>query len=449
MSLIDALAQKGINFVEGIGKGVQFVGKRAGIVPVQRPHDRRPGLVWRIPEPEDVPASERVTAASIFAHNQPVVVREYERAVVLDNGKLYAELPAGVFDVSKAPIKGIVEIIWVSLHQSQHRWGVGGVMTVDGVTVGAFGTMFLQVSDATKFVFNLVAGQQAYSEDKIENWVKTTVNGSMRPELARRDVRSLMLERDAFVEGCKQKLAPLFEEWGLQFKYLEVVELSVPPEYRQAVQDVTIAGFDRQKAIIGAQTDAEILQLTAQAKASARLMAGSADVQVFALMQAHGLDPVKMETVKTLMEYAKTPSAGGGGAFISGDLYKPQVFAMLSQVLIDPSIPGDIKQTLRQTFPQQSVIIPALPSASSAATPPPLPAAAGSPAAAPPTPGEQQGAPAEPPLTVQRVNQMLDNLDLQLSEGKISEVTYDVLRKKWEKKLLELQAAEPSTNQSS
>jgi len=210
MSLIDALAQKGINFVEGFGKGVQYVGKRAGVVPVQWPHERYPGLVWRIPEPDDVPASERITAASIFAHKQPLIVREYERAVVLDNGKLYAELPAGVFDVSKAPVKGMIEIIWVSLNQSQHYWGLGGVMTADGVTVGGFGTVFVQVADATKFIFSLVAGQQAYTEQAIGDWIKNTVIGSMRPELASRDVRSLMAERDAFVQACKNGSAQEF-----------------------------------------------------------------------------------------------------------------------------------------------------------------------------------------------------------------------------------------------
>ena len=183
MSIIDTLAQKGINLVEGIGKGVQYVGKRAAVIPVQWPHEKRPGLVWRIPESEDVPSSERVTIASIFAHNQPIVVREYERAIVLDNGKYYAEVVPGIFDMTKVPIKGIIEIIWVSLNQSQHRWGVGGVMTSDGVTVGAYGTVFLQVADANKFVMSLVAGREVYTEDEIETWVRNIMGGIMRTEL--------------------------------------------------------------------------------------------------------------------------------------------------------------------------------------------------------------------------------------------------------------------------
>jgi regulator of protease activity HflC (stomatin/prohibitin superfamily) len=370
-----------------------------------------------------------VTIASIFSKHQPVVVREFERAIVLENGKLYAEVPGGVFDMTKVPLKGVIEIIWVSMNQSQHRWGVGGVLTVDGVTVGAFGTLFLRISDATKFVMQLAAGQQMYTEERTEGWIKNLVSGTMRRELAARDVRSLMLERDAFIDACHEKLSPLFSDWGLEFKHLELVELNVPPEYRSAVQNVTLVGFKQQSAVIEAQTRAQTIQIEAQAQANARLMSGSADVQVMALMQAHGLDPVKMELIKTLMEYAKNPSTGGGGALISGDLYKPQVFASLTQVLVDPAVPGDIKQTLRQSFPQQSKLIAAPPEEKKLSDP----SAQAVPATA--TVASEAG------LTPEKIQQTLDNLDMQLAEGKLSEATYNLLKAKWENKLRELPAA--------
>jgi regulator of protease activity HflC (stomatin/prohibitin superfamily) len=427
MSIFESLAQKGISLVEGIGKGVQYVGTRAGKVPVQWPHDKRPGLVWRIPEPEGTP--ERVTTASIFSHSQPVLVREYEHALVLDNGRLYAELPAGVYDLTKVRIKGMIEVIWVSLNQSKHRWGVGNVMSVDGVTVGAYGELFLQVSDATKFVTQLVAGKQLYTEATIEEWMKPLVAGVMRTQLATRDVRSLMAERDAFVQACQAKLAELFSQWGFAFKHLELEEFNLPPEYRNVVQNVTLAGFKQQSALIEAQTRAQALQIEAQAQSNARLMTGTADVQIMALMQQQGLDPVKIQMVKALMEYAQSPSEGGGGGLISGDLYKPQVFAMLTQLLIDPVVPNDVKQTLRQNFPQQSSMVP------QPIAPPTIAAPAPAQSSQPP-----QAPAAEAPLTAAKIQETLDNLDMQLAEGKLSEATYNRLHEKWEAKLRTLQA---------
>jgi hypothetical protein len=275
----------------------------------------------------------------------------------------------------------------------------------------------------------LAAGQQMYTEDRIEGWIKNLVSGTMRRELAVRDVRSLMLERDAFIDACREKLSPLFSDWGLEFKHLELVELNVPPEYRTVVQNVTLVGFRQQSAVIEAQTRAQTIQIEAQAQANARLMSGSADVQVMALMQAHGLDPVKMELIKTLMEYAKNPSTGGGGALISGDLYKPQVFASLTQVLVDPAVPGDIKQTLRQSFPQQSALIAAPPEEKKLSDP----SAQAIPAAT--------VVASEAGLTLEKIQQTLDNLDMQLAEGNLSEATYNLLKAKWENKLRELSAA--------
>jgi len=171
-------------------------------------------------------------------------------------------------------------------------------------------------------------------------------------------------------------------------------------------------------------------------------MSGTADVEVFALMQAHGLDPAKMETIKTLMEYAKTASTGGG-SMISGDLYKPQVFAMLSQVLLDPTIPGEIRQTVGQMFPQQSSKLTALRSSNHPHVQPSLPVGD------PPSQVTVSPVPlTDVQLTIEKVSAMLDGLDLQLAEGKISEGTYQSLKAKWERKLSDLKAAEEGTHSS-
>jgi hypothetical protein len=203
---------------------------------------------------------------------------------------------------------------------------------------------------------------------------------------------------------------------------------------RQALQSVTMAGINRQAAVLQASADADVLQIGAQAEAGKRLMLGGADVQVMALMQAHGLDPIKMETIRVLLEYAKNPGAGGG-ALISGDLYKPQVFAQLSQLLLDPTVPPDVKQNLRQAYPQQSAAVPTqlaliTPGTLVEHVPDPPRNLAAQPDVA------KSGEPAQ---TVERIHQTLDNLDMQLAEGNLSEATYNRLREKWEARLQQLQ----------
>jgi regulator of protease activity HflC (stomatin/prohibitin superfamily) len=424
MSLLDFLKQKGIEF-QGAVKDVSTL---AGVTPVQWSHERRPGLVWRIPEPESIPAAERVTVSSIFNRKQPVMVREYERAVVLENGKLYAELQAGIYDLSKVPLKGTLEIIWVTLAQRQFPWGVGGVMTMDGITVGGYGTVIVQVAEATRFVLALVASQQVpYTPEKIDDWLKFPIIGAMRQQLAIRDVNTLLTEREGLAAGLQEKLTPMLNDWGLQFKHIEMAELNLPPEYKHLRQAVGLGGFQRQAALMQAQTDADVTQIQAQARANAMLVEGTAQVQLQALMLANGVDPLKMETVKALMTYAQTPSAGSAG-LISGDLNKPQVFAMLAGTLLDPGIPPQVKQTLRGAYPAESAAIPQGVA--------PMTARIAS--------GEVErpaGSPApKAPSTIEEIEAMIDGLDQQLAMGKIEQATYDRLARKWEDRLAKLKA---------
>jgi hypothetical protein len=118
-----------------------------------------------------------------------------------------------------------------------------------------------------------------------------------------------------------------------------------------------------------------------------------------------------------LLEYAKNP--GGGGALISGDLYKPQVFAQLSQLLLDPTVPPDVKQNLRQAYPQQAAAV----------SPPLALIAPGTVVEHVPDPPANLAAQPDIANWASRHKQLngfigcSDNLDLQLAEGSLSEAT--------------------------
>jgi regulator of protease activity HflC (stomatin/prohibitin superfamily) len=429
---------------------VKDVGSRIGAIPIQWPHERHPGLVWRIPEPESVPKELRVTAASIFSNKQPVLVREYERAVVLESGRNSGELEPGVYDIAKARVVGQIEIIWALMRQMQLRWGVGGILTGDSVEVGAHGLAYAAINNASQFVLSFAVETHIVDQSRVEAWLKGAVSDVMRTEIAARDVMTLQVEREAFIEACGAKLARRFAEFGMEFRHLEIGDFNIPPAYKQARQAVTLAGFEQQKALIDAHRDAQIRQIQASAEANARLALGSADVEVMALLQRQGIDPVKMKMIETLMEYAKNPSSGDG-AMISGDLYKPQVFAMLTRTLVDPQVPEVVKSTLREKYPEHL-----LPAGGAPPVAAPAPAAPPSPAAVPePAPASSAPAPATAPetpaatppatapaaeLTREQIQQTIDNLDMRLAAGEIKESTYEMLVGKWHKKLAELDA---------
>jgi regulator of protease activity HflC (stomatin/prohibitin superfamily) len=396
MGLFDFLKQKGIEF-QGAAKDVATW---AGYTPVRWDHVKRPGLIWRVPEPDTLPPLERVTLSSLI--KQPILVRETERAVVLNEGKYYAEMEAGIWDLKQAPLKGTLEIVWVSVEMLQFDWGVGNVFTTDNVKVGGYGTLTVKISDASKFALGMVLNKSVpFFKEGMDEWLRSPVAGVMRHVMANSPALQLLREREAFFNVCREQLSKQFADWGLSFETIEMLELNLPPEFQHALQATGLMGDTQRKAAqLDAINAAGLRQIEAQANANASLLEGAAQVQLMTLMQASGIDPLKLKTIEALNAYGSTPSAGG----LLGDPAKGQVFAALAGNML-----------------AQSASVP--------------------PAAVPPQPALPAASPipsTDAPLTRDQIQKTIDGLDQQLAEGKISEATYQRLVAKWEKKLAEL-----------
>ena len=420
MGVINWLLFKVGGLVDSVEDAATGMATRGGRMAIQWPHDRRPGLMWRVPEPESVPRAERVTTASIFVSKQPIVVREYERALVLQDGRNVGVLEPGVYDLSRAPVTGRIEIIWVLLRDAQLRWGVGGVMSADFVTVGGHGKVIVSIGDVEKFVLQFTAGREELTQKALEDWVRDLVGGVIRQQFASRTAQEINVDREGFVEVCRDKLAGLFAEWGLTFKHIEV-DINLAGEYTAAAQQVAVTGFRNQQALLEAQMEAQKKQLEAAAEANAMLSKGAAEVRIMNMLQQSGLDPMRLEMVKALQTYAATPSGGGG--LIGGDLHKGQAFATLTQALLDPGVPPQVKQTLRDSYPEEARRIEAPAAAPAAPALTEAPAASGA------------------AMSRERIEQMIESLDLQLAEGKINDEQYEQRVARWEKRLAELDGA--------
>jgi regulator of protease activity HflC (stomatin/prohibitin superfamily) len=415
-----------IGFVESIGNWMRGLGTRAGFIPVGWDHDKRPGLVWRMPDPG-------VIGASVFANVQGVMVREFEHAIVLQNGAFLTELESGVYDVRKMPLKDYIEVIWASKQETQHKWGVGRVINNENITVGAHGFIFLQIADPKKFVLSVVAGNRKYAQQDLEDWVFGIVAGIMRTQLAQTTIQDMMQAQEAFAHACGQRLATAFAEWGIGFKNLVVNQFDIPQEYRDRAAQATLSRFDRDKTIIDAEAKAELLRITSRAEAEARLTTGGVEVELIARMQRLGVDPIRMKAIEALTQYSKLAATTGTGEDSGSDMMKMMMFMqVMSNLMKDPGMPDQAKDLLRAQFPAQALQLqsPANPVA-------PAPAATETPAP-PVAPEPAQPARTDAPMDRARVQQMLDNLDERLAAGEISEATYDKLRAKWEKRLEEM-----------
>jgi membrane protease subunit (stomatin/prohibitin family) len=329
------------------------------------------------------------------------------------------------------PIKDYVDVIWVSTQTTQHKWGVGRVLNVEDITVGAHGYIFLQIEDVSQFVLEVIAGKRHYTTDDLEDWVFSIVSGIMRTQIAGTTVRDLMQAQEEFARACGNRLAETFGEWGIAFKNLVVNQFDIPQEYRDVISRVTMARYERDKTVIDAEAEAAATIIRSKAEAEARLTTGSAEVELLARMQAFGLDPIRLKSIEALAEYARlaAESGGGGGGGGSGsDMASMMMFMQMSRLLNDPGMPNEAKQMLQSQYPLEAKRVEQLqapaPAADSQAAD--TEAAAAAAAGQPATADRDERA---------RILAVIDNLDERLAAGEISESTYERLCAKWERKL--------------
>jgi len=337
-------------------------------------HESNPGMVYH--SSADLPFFKLI------------LVRPYESAIFIRDGKIYATLPEGRWMIDKMPIIGRMEIIWVDLGWQKIRFGLR-TLTKDGVEIGANGIVFLKVSVPEKFLTNLVTSQKLFTSHELEDFLSEQISSILRAEMANYDVQSLYIEREMFASVGRVKLFETCENLGLEFQTLEVAGVLLPSDVKDALQAPMIAAR----------------------QAQARVSMGTAEAEILKKIHEAGVDPIKLKGAEALMKYAERP--GGPSAPLSGDFLMPLVF--FSLLMKDGMIPIGIKQQLKSMFPQFSEEVKA-------------------------KSNEQQSEPqevneAEKKYTKNQIQNILDGLDERLAKGEISEKTYNQLKEKWEKKL--------------
>jgi len=391
MTIIGWLNSLGIS----LERDVLQVAKRSGALPLQWPAGPTGSVIYRLPR--DV--SQR---ASMFASTQPVVVNEGEVALVLEDGRAHGVLDPGRYVFERARITGSLDVIWIKTGQQTLKWGIGNVTSSDGIQLSAMGMMYIRVADATLFNAELIQGAMALAEVDIQRFLLPRIQGVLRSTLACWAALDLQAQRDVFAGAVKASLGETFAKMGVGITDLEVVEINFPPEFKAVIAQAAMAGHSGTAALIEAQKRAQVLQLDSAAEAQALLTTGMAQVQLMATMQAHGIDPLKLKALDALNTLAAHP----GGAIV-GD---PRV-GLIGQVALS---------ALAQ--PVSSAPAPLQPLHAQ------LPATSATPATQPT---------GETPAEVER---QIDNLVERLSEGKISEETYNKLVGRLEAKLTRLRS---------
>jgi regulator of protease activity HflC (stomatin/prohibitin superfamily) len=388
MGIAEWLVNLGIRAESAVAQ----VGTMAGIVPLAWPAGPRQSLVFRLPR-------DPHQRASIFARQQMILVSEGEEAVVLEDGVSNGALPPGRYLFEKTRVTGALDIVWVSTGSQTMRWGVGNVLTTDGIQISANGVLYVRVDDSRRFNAQVLQGAMVLGEVDLQRFLLPRVQGVLRALIAKWPALELQAQRETFDDAVRASLGEVLGALGLGVVSFEVVEIALPPEFKRMVAQGALATHGGRAALIEASTRAQITQLEAAANAQAQLTSGMAQVQLMAQMQAQGLDPMKLKALEALNTFAANPAQG---LVVGGDAARAQLFGAVAGAAL--AVPAMV----------------ALGTSSVAAAPPPaLPSASA--ASQPAANGE---APRE---TVESLEHQLDALTDKLANGTLSEDTFNML----------------------
>jgi len=193
-------------------------------------------IVWRYP-------SEDITWGA------QLIVHEYEMAVFFRDGKAYDVFQAGRHTLTtlnlplltslltrlagfggNKPFKATV--LFISTKIFAGKWGTRA-QTTELAPLQVYGQFWFKVADATLFVNEVIGGQQAYTTDGVNNFLRGFLNEKIIDELSHYDLVTVFTRLDETSVIVKNTLIDYFKRVGIELTDLRFEGIDTTPEYRE------------------------------------------------------------------------------------------------------------------------------------------------------------------------------------------------------------------------
>ena len=268
--------------------------RASGMNVVEWNHSLNPGVVWRFPDTASgVPADEQLRGVDAFN------VKEYEKAVFIRQGKIAAVVPSGTRLLKDSAKQLGTEIVWVDQRPYKTRWGVSDMLTLDHVSIGSHGVIYLKVSDPAMFIVNLVTANRHFTPQSIEAFTKEHVNSIIKSVMSTFPLTTLMRERDTIDAAVRAKCKEMFSKLGLEMMSLDIMGYKVPEEYMEALQKTPLVEAQMRAEKLKAMSEADIRLMEAEAAAREAELLKRAELEpeadFYAKLAERGLDVAELE----------------------------------------------------------------------------------------------------------------------------------------------------------
>ncbi len=193
-------------------------------------------IVWRYP-------SEDITWGA------QLVVHEYEMAVFFRDGKAYDVFGAGRHTLTtlnlplltslltrlagfggNKPFKAAVILISTKIFAG--KWGTRA-QTTELAPLQVFGQFWFKIENASLFVNEVVGGQNAYTTEDVNNYLRGFLNEKIIDELSHYDLITVFTRIDETSVIVKNSLIDYFKRVGVEMTDLRFEGIDTTPEYRE------------------------------------------------------------------------------------------------------------------------------------------------------------------------------------------------------------------------
>jgi membrane protease subunit (stomatin/prohibitin family) len=211
-------------------------------------------MLWRFPRWQDE-----------IKNGAKLVVRQAQVAVFVNEGKIADVFVPGTYtlETQNIPILSTLkgwkygfnspfkaEVYFVNTKQyTDQKWGTKNPIMLNDEKFGmidlrAFGTYAFKVSDAKKFLEEIVGTNAAFTTEDIDGQLRSMLVSKLTDAVAKSGlgIEKFSASLDDFSTFAKEKLDPSFTEYGLTLTKLLVENVSLPPELQKEIYQYSRLG---------------------------------------------------------------------------------------------------------------------------------------------------------------------------------------------------------------
>lgn len=220
----------------------------------------------------------------------------------------------------------------VSIQEVQQPPDPINAITLDNVSISIQLAIFYRIIDSSKTMYRIA---------DLKMGIKTIVNGTVRSVIGKTELDGVQSNRRHIAEEIESELQAVSDEWGIKLTRVEITEVEVDEQTKEAMQVQLNAERKRR----GAVTEAEGIKQATQLQADARLYSAEKEAaakRILADAEAYAVAAV-----------SKAISEGGASA-IEFEVKKLQANAVQSLAVGNNAkivlVPSDVLSSLSGTI---------------------------------------------------------------------------------------------------